>query len=693
MPDYKDLLSRFVERQNALLNKEQAEEEREYSILWKQANASELQKRGVVLLHLKISGIRTGLGGHSLVEFELGASTGSDNGALPSHQFRPGDLVEIDAMAKESRADELTKYSGSVYRVRETSITIVSRKVAGTESPFEELESSGIMFWRLNKMASEISYKRMRKGIDCFIKPELSSFTKLNGGGDPNLLMVLMGTSSPRFREIPAISFFDDSLNDSQKEAVYRSVAAEQLAIIHGPPGTGKTHTVVEVVRQLVSRGQRVLVCGPSNISVDNLVERLQRHKLDIVRLGNPARVLDSVLMHSLDARLPTSDAGKLVVDIQKDMTKLLVRLKKVKSKGERRAIYSELKQLRDDLKKKERQAVTEIVGNAAVVLGTLISLGSKTLEQVSTDFTNREIVEPLFFDAVVIDEAGQALEPECWIALSKARKLILAGDHLQLPPTVKSSKEVEKSLKDFKALKSKPMSKLELNDTLLDRMVALHGAETRIMLQVQYRANELIMRYSSKALYEGKLIAWDGVKMQTLADLNDKILRNETTESPLLFYDTTGFDLFEQETGNEAAGVSESRMNQGEVDIVKAYVTELLEYNVPESAIGVITPYNGQVQLLKQQLLPKHPLLEIGTVDGFQGREKPVIIISMVRSNDDAEIGFLSDVRRMNVAVTRGQRQVVLIGDSETVTRRGQDVFLKGLVEFFTDNGEIRNP
>eukprot|EP01027_Heterolobosea_sp_BB2_P010775 GEZU01015771.1.p1 GENE.GEZU01015771.1~~GEZU01015771.1.p1 ORF type:complete len:457 (-),score=170.22 GEZU01015771.1:61-1431(-) len=450
----------------------------------------------------------------------------------------------------------------------------------------------------------------------------------------------------------------DSNLNDSQKDAIKFVLRTKDIALILGPPGTGKTTTVVEVIRQAVKRKERVLVAAPSNIAVDNVVEKLSEHRIKMVRIGHPARLLPSVVEHSLDSRIHYSEGSKIVADIRKDINSVYGKIRRTKNRAERAQLRSELKSLQKELKAREDQTIRDIVGTSSVVCCTLTGAADRYLRGVN-------------FDLVIIDEAAQAMEAACWIALEKAPKAILAGDPFQLPPTILSKKAQAKGLEV----------------TLFERLYNKYKKDNNIhrMLTVQYRMNELIMRWSSDEFYEGKLVAHDSVKDHLLSDLPGVDSSEDETVTPLLLIDTAGCDFNE----NQTADSEESKSNEGEANLVVEHVKRLFSAGVREQDVAVIAPYSAQVQLLKSKLLDEHQFMEIGTVDGFQGREKEAIVISMVRSNSAGEVGFLSDQRRINVAITRARRHVAVVADSTTM--RNND-FLARMIKYFEEFADHRS-
>lgn len=347
---------------------------------------------------------------------------------------------------------------------------------------------------------------------------------------------------------------------------------------------------MIELILQLIKQEKRILVCGPSNISVDNIVERLASHKVPILRLGHPARLLPSVLNHSLDVLTQTSEAGAIVKDVRAEMDAKQASIKKTKSGKERRQIYADLKELRKEYRERERKCVDNLVKGSKVVLATLHGAGGYQLR-------NDE------FDVIIIDEASQALEAQCWVPLLSAKKAVCAGDHLQLPPTIKSINAKDKTkLKDLGVV---PIKGMTLETTLFDRLLALHGPTIKRMLTTQYRMNEKIMRFPSDELYESKLTAAESVKDRLLKEMDYEVADNEDTTEPLIFIDTQGGDFPERNEEDDkddpkkgkASLYGESKSNEMEAELVKQHVGQLVAAGVRPEDIAVVTPYNAQVR------------------------------------------------------------------------------------------------
>lgn len=713
----------FFTTQQSLLHAEQATEIAETSLLLSSAAPSTLARAGLAIVNLTINSLKTGLGGRTVIELgtdpayapsnlkngEKGVSSKSDSD-LPEHGIRTGDIVRVGQMpkggAKKKEVSELKDkgVEGVVTRIGERAIWVAAGKGDDQdkgESDIDTLASSRL--WVV-KLANDVTYKRMDWALGKLLKTSDEAFSPLQ--------RVLLGLSSPGTPDPSQLNaeltFINLSLNDSQKDAIKFALASPDLALIHGPPGTGKTSTIVELILQLLQKGQRVLVCGPSNISVDNIVERLAASSpsTPIVRMGHPARLLPSVLNHSLEVLTRTSEAGAIVKDIREEIDQKVASTKKAKSGKERKAIWSDVRELRKEFRSREGKCIDTLIGGSAVVLATLHGSGSPQI-------TAGALQGKGGYDVVVIDEAGQGLETGCWVPLvsasASAKKLVLAGDHLQLPPTVKSSdsKDKDEIKKRLKNLEDE-MKKLSVNDdetkaakkwsldyTMFDRLLHEYGDGIKRLLNTQYRMHEKIMRFPADELYDGKLVAAEAVQARLLKDLEYDVEDTEDTSEPLVYYDTQGGD-FPEKTEDEATGkksviLGDSKSNDLEAAVVKMHVQKLIAAGVRDEDIAVITPYNAQLAVLQGLLRERYPGLELGSVDGFQGREKEAVIVSLVRSNDDHEVGFLGEKRRLNVAMTRPKRHLCIVGDSETVGSGSS--FLKRWMKFLEENADLRYP
>ncbi|KAK0667160.1 P-loop containing nucleoside triphosphate hydrolase protein [Cercophora samala] len=693
----------FATTQISLLAAELQAEVDETSALVSLHSPTALQRAGVALTNLAVLSQRTGLGGKTVIELgtDPAFSTSVD---LPEHGIRSGDIVLLaeqpPASGKKREVRELEKkgVKGVVTRVGRQNLGVA---VEAEEEDRKELPGGEKRVW-IVKLADEVTWRRMN-GV-------MERMGRMGEGEYSYFMRVLFGLTTPS--PVPGdlskdegvgegrVRWFDPSLNESQKDAIRFALRSEEIALIHGPPGTGKTHTLIELILQLLALhpNYRILVCGPSNISVDNIVERLSPHKIPLIRLGHPARLLPSVLNHSLDVLTRTSEAGAIVKDVRAEMDAKQASIRKTRSGKERKAIYADLKELRKEYRQREKKCVSDLVAKSRVVLATLHGSGGYQLRDEK-------------FDVVIIDEASQALEAQCWVALLSAKKAVCAGDHLQLPPTIKSlnssaSKTAAAGDKKGKVKKdatttpaAAPVPKgATLETTLFDRLLSLHGPKIKRMLTTQYRMHELIMRFPSDELYEGKLIAAEGVKARLLNQLPDVKDIDETRE-PLIFIDTQGGDFPEKTEDDEEDGkgvtkrslYGDSKSNEGEAMLVREHVRCLVEDGgVRSEDVAVVSPYNAQLALLAP-LKEQYPGIELGSVDGFQGREKEAVIVTLVRSNTDGEVGFLAEKRRLNVAMTRPKRSLTVIGDSETVKKGSK--FLKKWMEFLEENADLRYP
>lgn len=456
-----------------------------------------------------------------------------------------------------------------------------------------------------------------------------------------NLVQILTGHRSPSFNT-SATPYSNNSLNASQTEAVNKILNANDLAIVHGPPGTGKTTTLVQAIKALIQKDHKqILVTAPSNTAVDLLSEKLSEEGLNVLRVGNPARVSQRLMPLTLDSKMSDHNSMKEIKRLRKQAGEFRNMAHKYKrnfgkaERDQRKALFDEAKKIMKEVENLEQYITGNIIAGADVITATLVG-------------SNNYIIKDRRFHTVVIDEAGQALEPACWIPILKAQKLIMAGDHLQLPPTIKSEEAARKGL----------------NNTLLEKCVTLHP-EAVVLLDEQYRMNELIMGYSSQVFYENKLKAHASVASCVLFS-EDKALH---------FIDTAGCGYDEKLEGTSTTNPEEAafllkHLSRFAEDLGKHYSME----NFP--SIAVISPYKRQIEILQEQLQHAAVLkayndkISVNTIDSFQGQERDVVYISMTRSNTDNKIGFLSDIRRMNVAMTRAKKKLVVIGDSATLSQ-----------------------
>ncbi|MFM7539108.1 MAG: AAA domain-containing protein [Planctomycetota bacterium] len=462
---------------------------------------------------------------------------------------------------------------------------------------------------------------------------------------------VASGEAPAEFVEPAEPEWINRGLNESQKAAVRLALGSRDIALVHGPPGTGKTTTLLEVVRQAVRRGERVLVAAPSNLGVDNLLSGLAHGHLRVVRLGHPARVHEDLLDHSLDAlveRHPdTREARRLAKQARALFRKAGKWTRAKPEAGARQADRAEARRMLSDARALDEQVVASILRDAQVVAATATGLDAGLLGGRC-------------FDLVVLDEAAQATEPAAWSALIHADRAVLAGDPCQLPPTVVSDRA----------------ARAGLGVSLLERLLAAGSAIPSVMLDTQYRMNSELAAFPSADSYGGKLLTFPG-------NASIRLAGSAWADPPFLFVDTAGTGWEEQAVEAEGS----SRWNLGEADYVVHLARALLGEGVPEQSIGLITPYAAQARLLRERLGRQG--VEIDSVDGFQGREKDVIVVSMVRSNETGGIGFLAETRRTHVAITRARRLLVVVGDSVTL---GSNPWYQRLVERAREIGGHRS-
>lgn len=549
----------------------------------------------------------------------------------PFHNMDSGDIVRVTFLQ-----DNVSR-EGTLYDVEEYRVT-----VALSEGFLEPPRGK----CQIDLLGSDATYKRMRRALD---------IAQRATGRLGELRDIFVGQASPQSGSFPDIEYFNEGLNAFQKDAVRSCLAARDVALIHGPPGTGKTTVLVEIIRQATARGLTVLASAPSNIAVDNILEKLLSSGLRVVRLGHPARTLESLRHATLMAQMDEHPDQEVIRIMDGDREHLEHLRFRRRNRGdataeEDREMKKEIKSLWKEARALEKALSKRIIQRAQVVLVTHGGIGKNLSGER--------------FDLVCLDEASQATEPLAWIPLLLAQKVVLAGDPLQLPPTIYSKEAAEAGLKT----------------TLMERLQPRLPPELQTLLRVQYRMNDPIMGFSSQRFYDGKLIADESVRTHRAHELPG-VERYELTESPVVFIDMAGTGAVE--VWNE---LMDSRENEAEVQLAAQVWEELEKAGVRREWGAVITPYRAQVRLLKGAL-PKG--VEVGTVDGFQGREKEVVIVSLVRSNEKGEVGFLSDTRRMNVAMTRARRLLVVIGDSATI---GRHPFYEAFLDYVQAHGAHRS-
>ncbi len=429
-------------------------------------------------------------------------------------------------------------------------------------------------------------------------------------------------------------------LNATQEEAVNKVLRAKDVAIVHGPPGTGKTTTLVEAIFETLMRESQVLVCAQSNMAVDWISEKLVDRGVNVLRIGNPTRVNDKMLSFTYERRFEAHLDYEMLWALRKAIREVRTNRKK----GDRN-FHQKVERLKERATELELRIKNDLFGEARVIACTLVASANKLLDGQK-------------FGTLFIDEAAQALEAACWIPIRRVSRVILAGDHCQLPPTIKC----------YEAMKG------GLGKTLMERIVE-NKPEVVTLLKMQYRMNEEIMRFSSDWFYNNQVESAPEVRFRSILDL----------DIPMSWIDTSQFNFPEDSCitfKEEFVGENYGRINKAEAELTMLALQQYFEKIGKERIlqeridVGVISPYRAQVQYLRQQLRkreffkPFKGLISINTVDGFQGQERDIIMISLVRANDKGEIGFLRDLRRMNVAITRARMKLIILGDASTLTK-----------------------
>ncbi len=574
-----------------------------------------------------------------------------------SHEYTTGEYVQID-IERSSHTDtphqfssgknvilfsnknnEIQELNGTIKMVHKNSMKIV---LAADDLPDWAYEGK----LGVNIQFDMNSYQEMEKALEQVIQAKGNRLAELRE--------ILLGSVSPAF-DVPDEGIFISGLNLSQNRAVRKALAARDVAVIHGPPGTGKTTTLVQAIRLSLQSENQVLVCAPTNTAVDLLCEKLNEQGINVLRIGHPARVSELLLSCTLDGKMEKHENFRDIKNLRKhaeEYFRMAGKYKRTFGKEEakqRSLYYSEAKNCLREAVQLEDYISSSLLATAQVIACTPVISNSRYLraKQFST----------LFFD-----EASQALEPMSWIPLLKSQRVIFSGDHFQLPPLVKSKAAELGGLKE----------------TLFERF--MHNHNVASLLNVQYRMHHQIMNFSNKMFYDGKLEADASVK-DTLLSYHEE---DYFLHHPVEFIDTAGCGFDEQQNPENL-----SLFNPEETGLIWKHLQLLLEefhkYEMGNPlSIGIIAPYKEQTELLKQQLLEfdqfKREDISVKTIDGFQGEERDVIYLCFVRSNNQGEIGFLQDIRRTNVALTRARKKLVIIGDSATLAVHP---FYKDLIDY----------
>ncbi len=558
-----------------------------------------------------------------------------------AHVFQSGKVVNVFTNAHNTPEKE--HIGGVINYVRDNTMVIT---LNGDDLPDwidDALLGVDVMF-------DEMTYREMEFALKEVIKAEKSRVSELRE--------ILLGYRSPvTSHQVPETGDkkLPSQLNESQHRALDKIFESSDVAIIHGPPGTGKTTTLVQAIVHTVNVEKQVLVCAPSNAAIDLLVDKLSEAKLSVLRIGHPARVTEQSLSKTLDARIANHEHFRELRNMRRRMEQLRDTAFKYKrsfgysERQQRKLLLQEARALKADADVLEFYIINDLLQNSDVIACTLVGASHHTLRGKR-------------YKTVFIDEAAQALEPACWIPILRADRVVLAGDHHQLPPTVKS----------YEA------GKAGLSKTLFEKCIQRHP-QTAVMLQTQYRMHEDIMRFSAQYFYENKLVAHTSVSTSLL----------ETDIAPFDFIDTAGAGFTEAQDPETL-----SRYNDEEAQFLIRQVEKLILHIGVDNwnfSIGIITPYSAQVEWLiklaeaSEELSTLATFITINTVDAFQGQERDVIAISLVRSNEKSEVGFLGDIRRVNVAMTRARKKLIIVGDSATL---GSHPFYLDLLDYVQEKG-----
>jgi ATP-dependent RNA/DNA helicase IGHMBP2 len=607
----------YFKRLLELLKIEREEDKQSYQRLIERSSVSERRASGLAWYPIAIRGQEMSRGDYLTVEVER--TTHQD---LP-HQLRFGmpAVLFSNHEPKTDRVEGMISYQGG----NRLKITLRTDELP-------EWSRDGKL--GIDLLFDDNSYDEMQNALKA--ADSLGTSDK-----EGHLIRVLTGEKTPSFdHDIYPITL--PSLNPSQQRAVQQILSAQDLAIVHGPPGTGKTTTLVQAVKALVKKDSRpILVVAPSNAAVDLLSEKLSEEGLNVLRVGNPVRVSERLSALTLDAKMASHAGVKDIKALKKQANEYKNMAHKYKrhfgkaERDQRKALFDEAHRIMKDVANMEQYIIDDLLTKTQVVTATLVG-------------SNHYTVRNMKYRTVVIDEAGQALEPACWIPILKAEKVIFAGDHLQLPPTIKSEEA----------------AKGGLSTTLLEKCVALHPGSV-VLLEEQYRMNEAIMGYSSKVFYDDKLKAHESVAGRVLF----------AGEAPLAFIDTAGCGFDEKLEGTSSTNPEEAAFLFRHLTQLAAEFAAVNPKQEDFPSIAIISPYKEQINILKEQLAHASDLkpyldkIAVNTIDSFQGQERDVVYISMTRSNTERQIGFLADIRRMNVAMTRARKKLVVIGDSATLS------------------------
>ncbi|HYI00651.1 IGHMBP2 family helicase [Hyalangium sp.] len=605
----------FFDQLGRLLAMERDAERARSASLAQSMTLRERAEHGLSVLDLETLEEEVGLGGRILLTLAR-----ADRARFPS-PLNNGDLVAV----LPRRAEVKEPARALVSRATRTRIQLAFDR---SPPPFVH---EGLL--RLDVVPNDVTYERVRAGLE--------RVKALDKGAERRKREVLLGNEPPRFDK-PKELEPTRPLNPEQTDAVARALAAEDFFLVHGPPGTGKSTVLAEIATQAVARGERLLCTAASNAAVDHLLELCLDKGLRGIRVGHPARVAPRLQQHTLDIVVEEHPDRILSRELFDEAFDLFGYSRRQRTQGRSRERFSnarssasEAKGLMDEARALERKAVRAVLERAQVVCVTLASLQSGLLSHES-------------FDLALIDEATQATEPLTLLGFLRAPKVVLAGDPKQLPPT----------------LLSQEAAKAGLAVSLFERLLQDHGEGVKRMLREQYRMNARIMEFPSHEMYGGELRAHPSVAERTLADVLTPGAHAQVDAPPVLFLDTAGKGFEEQVEES-----TQSLYNPGEADLILARVKALLAAGLAPRELAVITPYSAQAFQLRERVEALSPDVEVDTVDAFQGREKDAILVTLTRSNSEGHLGFLTDLRRMNVALTRARRHLFVVGDSATLS------------------------
>lgn len=557
------------------------------------------------------------------------------------HAFQSGKSISLFSNA--ACKPEKDHVNGVINYVRDNTMVITLNADELPDWIEDSLLGVDVMF-------DEMSYREMEFALKEVMKAQDNRVAELRE--------ILLGEKKSLSDNSPYSDLVNVKLNETQIAALKKILGAYDVGFIHGPPGTGKTTTIVQAIVYVVAKEKQVLVCAPSNAAVDLLADKLSEQGLSVLRLGHPARVTEQSLSKTLDARIADHPSYRELRTLRKKMEQLKnLALKYKRNYGyqerqQRKLLMQESKALKADADMLEFYIVNDLLQNTQVICCTLVG-------------SSHPVLRGKKFKTAFIDEAAQALEPASWIPILRTERIIFAGDHQQLPPTIKSIEA----------------ARLGLAVTLFEKGIERHR-DMAAMLKVQYRMHQDIMKFSSGYFYNDQLIAHDSVSSgQLTAD-----------ELPVEFIDTAGCGYNEAQDAETL-----SRFNEEEATLLMSQVAALVDrigittWLDRHFSLGIITPYRAQVDYLNKIvnssdiLEPLRGLMTINTVDAFQGQERDVIAISFVRSNDKSEVGFLGDIRRTNVAMTRARKKLIMVGDSATL---GSHPFYNELLEYVQHRG-----